>query len=97
MNAPAIPPAPAPIKARSKTERFLNRVLTCGEPRVEGFSQFGKMGFCGFSILGAMEMEVEANFKVGLGFVVVVVGLWGSHKRRAWLRLVKSELKEGRL
>lgn len=95
MNAPAIPPAPAPIKARSKTERFLNRALNCGEPRVEGFSQFGKMGFCGFWILGAMEMEVEANFKVGLGFVVV--GYWGSHKRRAWLRLVKSELKEGRV
>lgn len=94
MNAPAIPPAPAPIKARSKTERFLNRALTCGGPRVEGFSQFGKMGFCGFSILGAREMEVEANFKVGLGFVAV--GLWGSHMRRVWLRLVKSELKEGR-
>lgn len=36
MNAPAIPPAPAPMKARSKTERVLNKVVDL----CEGFRDF---------------------------------------------------------
>lgn len=44
MNAPAMPPAPAPMRARSKTERVLNRAIDWGEPRVVGLSQFRDWG-----------------------------------------------------
>lgn len=40
MNAPAIPPAPAPMQARSKTERVLNKEVDLCEPLTVGFREF---------------------------------------------------------
>lgn len=67
MNAPAIPPAPAPMKARSKTERVFRR-----ERDFEDFSRLLEMGFSWFSIWASKGIEVEAklrfvmpNLKVG--------------------------------
>lgn len=47
MKAPAMPPAPAPMSALSRIERFLNRAWTAGDPLVAGFSQLWEMGFSG--------------------------------------------------
>lgn len=44
MNAPAIPPAPAPMRARSKTERVLKREIGLCEARAV---QFRELGFDG--------------------------------------------------
>lgn len=59
MNAPAIPPPPAPMRARSKTERDFMRDLVVGAADLANIGEAG--------------CDIEVEKKKGL--VVVVVGL----------------------
>lgn len=62
MNAPAIPPPPAPIKARSKTERCFISVWIFGLLRDAGFIHFRNPG-------PGLESETEADANGGDGFL----------------------------
>lgn len=55
VNAPAIPPAPAPIRARSKTERFFMRDWILGLFLDVGFSHFGNLGVVTVSVETAVD------------------------------------------
>lgn len=65
MKAPAIPPPPAPIKARSKTERCFISVWIFGLLRDAGFIHFKKPGL-------ESESETEADANGGDGFLDLV-------------------------
>lgn len=89
MNAPAIPPPPAPMRARSKTERDFMRDLVVGAADLANIGEAG--------------CDIEVEKKKGL--VVVVVGLpcrvvvsWAFElglgvEMRAVVRLVKRVVK----
>lgn len=60
MKAPAIPPAPAPIRARSKTDRCLRTALGAAID----------VDFVGFWSLSSIDMEVERKWGQLMGFVL---------------------------
>lgn len=100
MKAPAMPPAPAPMMALSRTERFLNRAWTAGDPLVAGLNQL-RFGMC-----SSVEMVVDENLRVGLGILAntLCAGelalrfmLWGVEVEMRVLRLLNAELNSARL
>lgn len=89
MNAPAIPPPPAPMRARSKTERDFMRDLVVGAADLANIGEAG--------------CDIEVEKKKGLAVVVVglpcrVVVSWAFElglgvEMRAVVRLVKRVVK----
>ena len=68
MKAPAMPPAPAPMRARSKTVRDFMRVWALGLFLEVGLSQFGD--------LGVVEVEAKGSESRSLGDWVLMAAKW---------------------